>query len=395
MIVEDIVRTLSKPSASRGILAVGCRRSGKSALAPTLQEALPKAVWLAAGSLLKVQTRNIESSLANVDAEIEAVIALAPPLWIVDDAEILIAYASDLALAQLALAVANGDLRVVLIRNRYLLESDGWFARRERSLTRHLQRVDLLPLQGRDALAAAAHYTANATESERGWRNDWLVEWSGGLHGLMFDLAPVAPTEADITRPPRGFDRLAEKFGRELRLDQGRRVRVLQLAQVGCLPPVTVLHEETAADVGYLCAAGVLAPHYFGRAITKAFQGRLWLEVVRRLVPPPSETMNARNCQTALALSVAAEQAGLVADLCRGIGYEDAEIGLPAMIECWLNCCDIEPRACKSVPQYLADILGRAGIDEMLYQIGLKLEPDTSTIAAAERLVERLAKEAL
>src|SRR5262245_39770764 len=111
--------------------------------------------------------------------------------WIVDDADLFLSQIDGETIHKIASGVASGAFRLVWIRNRLVNERHGWYAEKQRGLALDAICVDLAGLDGESSNELAAKFIGN--RPDRIQRQSWLSAWSGGMPGLMFDLAPYIP----------------------------------------------------------------------------------------------------------------------------------------------------------------------------------------------------------
>ena len=128
--------------SNRGVVKiVGFTRSGKSTLSEILKRELKEKGNLVLLQNAKRWLLNVDnakpdlSNSASVDPEIAASINHIEKnninYWIIDDAEIFLAYASINILEIISRKIQSRLFNLVLVRNRFVFENAGWFSSRE------------------------------------------------------------------------------------------------------------------------------------------------------------------------------------------------------------------------------------------------------------------------
>ena len=267
---------------SRGaVKIVGYQRSGKSTLAEVLQYELLQihatVVHNDATKWLHGRTDRSEEpspQAATVDPELaEAISGLEQEqdaCWVVDDAEVLLAYATDNLLRNIGQKIMSGRFSMILIRNRFVHEHAGWFNDRESLLHADLPTLQLRPLPQPAALQAArASYHGPSADSQAAW----LVTMSGGIPGLMSDLAPFAPAWANAERTGQLLA-YAMRRRQELRLERPLRSALIRALKQRVLPPWAMLSPKAAVELRTLEISGMVNPRYAQRS--EPFCGEFW-----------------------------------------------------------------------------------------------------------------------
>ena len=251
--LQDVSPQLHEHGA---VKIVGYERSGKSTLAEILVQELRQlqanVVHQNATAWLHGRSQDPSRQAASVDPELTEAIARLEEehdsFWVVDDAEVLLAYASDGLLQSIGRKILSGRFSMILIRNRFVHEQAGWFNDRETALYAELPALRLAPLPTQAALRAARTYYRDVLADLQA---SWLVTMSGGIPGLMSELAPFAPAWADA---PPDRQLLAHIMQRRQELNLKRPLRSALVRALGqrALPPRPMLSPAAQAEIGTL-----------------------------------------------------------------------------------------------------------------------------------------------
>jgi hypothetical protein len=346
---------------------VGYERSGKSTLAEILVRELRQlpanVVHQNATAWLPGRSQNPSRQAASVDPELtEAISRLEEEedsFWVVDDAEVLLAYATDGLLQSIGRKILSGRFSMILIRNRFVYEHAGWFSDREAALYAELPALRLAPLPTPTALQAARTYYSGVLADLQA---SWLVTMSGGIPGLMSELVPFAPAWAGAP-PGRGL--LVHVTQRRQELDLERPLRSALVRALGrrALPPRPMLSPAAQAEIGTLEIAGMVHPRYAQRS--DPFHGQFWHLVAGQIdpAPLPEDALNA-----GLELEIIIRELGLGAAFAAAIGLDKAEEGdLANAFACSLSSHQSAPELVRPLSLILADLLGTAYIAKILH----------------------------
>jgi hypothetical protein len=376
---------------SRGaVKIVGYQRSGKSTLAEVLQYELLQihatVVHNDATKWLHGRTDRSEEpspQAATVDPELaEAISGLEQEqdaCWVVDDAEVLLAYATDNLLRNIGQKIMSGRFSMILIRNRFVHEHAGWFNDRESLLHADLPTLQLRPLPQPAALQAArASYHGPSADSQAAW----LVTMSGGIPGLMSDLAPFAPAWANAERTGQLLA-YAMRRRQELRLERPLRSALIRALKQRVLPPWAMLSPKAAVELRTLEISGMVNPRYAQRS--EPFCGEFWHLVAGRVDPVrvPDEVMAG-----AFELETVIGELGLGSQLAMAVGLDNADEGdlADAFARC-LSCQRDIPELVRSLSSILADNLGKAQIANALHRLTGTADTSSSCHDLAVRLL--------
>lgn len=344
---------------------VGYQRSGKSTLAEVLQYELLQVhstvvhndatKWLDRGA---DRSKEPSPQAASVDPELaEAISRLEQEqdsCWVVDDAEVLLGYATDNLLRNIGQKIMSGRFSMILIRNRFVHEHAGWFNDREELLHADLPTLQLQPLPQPVALQAArVSYRGPSADSQA----DWLVTMSGGIPGLMNDLAPFAPAWPNDELASQ-LQAYAMRRRQELRLERPLRSALIRALKERVLPPWPMLSSKAVAELRTLEISGMVHPRYAQRS--EPFRGQFWHLVSGRAdpIPVPDEVMNG-----AFELETVIGELGLGSQLAMAVGLDDAGEG--DLADAFARCfsCEREiPELVRPLGSILADNLGKAQI---------------------------------
>jgi hypothetical protein len=347
---------------------VGYERSGKSTLAEILVQELRRlpanVVHQNATAWLHGKSQDPSRQAASVDPELtEAISRLEEEedsFWVVDDAEVLLAYATDGLLQSIGRKILSGRFSMILIRNRFVYEHAGWFNDREAALYSELPALRLAPLPASSALPAARTYYSGVLADLQA---SWLVTMSGGIPGLMNELAPFAPAWPGSPPDRRLLARVAQRR-QELNLDRPLRAALVQALGRRALPPRPMLSPTAQAEIGTLEIVGMVHPRYAQRS--EPFHGQFWHLVAGRIDPAPwpDDVLNA-----GLELEIIISELGLWAPLAEAIGLDEAEEGdLANAFACSLSCQRSDPELVRPLSLILADLLGTAYIANILHR---------------------------
>jgi hypothetical protein len=340
---------------------VGFQRCGKSALAENLERDLrvdDRSVFMQNATSWVRTTMASETGVgACVDPEIvNAMEELQRTpnrnCWIIDDAEVMFAYATDRVLASVREGLREGRFSVVLIRNRFVLEGQGWFHEREATLFTDIPTLTMEPLPESSALAVAtAMFQEGVARREQG---RWLAKMSGGVPGLMTDLyryTPIWPPQ----EPDSALLDYAERKHHELDLGRPlRRILIRSLAE-RVLPPSALLSEPARRELGVLLLSGMVSPNYMNAR--DPFNGEFWRLVAR----VESEPIANPFVDTALNLESMFRKAAVVDMVESQLGAtQEADIALAFANS--LYCNAHFPVLVRPLAQFLRERLGRYGL---------------------------------
>jgi hypothetical protein len=369
---------------------VGYERSGKSTLAEILASELRElrttvvhqnaTAWL---HRRPGRSAEVSEQAASVDPELaEAISRLEEEeesCWVVDDAEVLLAYATDDLLRSIGRKIMSGRFSMILIRNRFVHEQAGWFSDRETLLDVELPTLQLEPLPELAALQAArAFYRGPSAD----FRASWLVTMSGGIPGLMSELAPLAPLWANVP-PSSQLRTYAMRRRHELRLDRPLRSALVRALEQGALPPRPMLSSAAGAELGALEIAGMIHPRYAQRS--EPFRGEFWRLVVGAVEPM---TLSGDVETASIELEIIIRELGVASQLAIAVGLEEVdELELAKAFARSFCCQRVAPELVKPLSSILADELGKAQLANALQRGTGAADITSSSHDLADRLL--------
>lgn len=336
---------------------------------------------------------NDPNNVGFVGREIEARLSVStkelPLTLIIDNAELLIVHATRIAVNTILNAIEAQKLQLVLIRNRYILEEQGWIAYREAPFSRVLPRYDLAPL-GLTECKNLAKYFLRANTRNFDQRVSWLCEWSGGIPGLMFDLKPLTPLAPTLDAMPKGLkneiDRVAQYLNKEVPL-----LRLLvSAAFFHYLPSYPLLHESAKEQVVFLMSIGMLHPTYIENQ--NPFQGRFWTTVAKS-IPRFSHPVFHDYSELSIGLENLLIEAHLAQQVIEELGCEN-ERELSTSFEISFSASQIANFPAITIDEFLANILGRTGLRRLLRYSSKPVEKNLGRKELISQVMS-LAKEAI
>jgi hypothetical protein len=362
---DDLIDSLQMTGAASIIGYVG---AGKSTLSEVLAGELTDRYSAVFHQEATLWLRSTSASLADapleisVDPEVAGAIArleqTRSSCWIVDDAEVLLAYATEDLLDSIRRKVAAGLFSAVLVRNRFVHEGTGWFRDREELLGVRQPGLKLVPLSGDHAIEVARAYYPGP---EGAGRADWLVRLSGGIPRLMADLQPFAPVPPNVD-VARGLLAYANRRRQELSLDRPLRKRLIEALGNRILPPPALLTTAAADELGVLLLAGMVHPDYTFRATP--YRGDFW----NLIAPvPPSVSVPTEAIAGALELAEIVRELGLSEALADALSLgEGGADRLSEVFSRIMACTVLAPGLSRPIEDVLAEYLGRQHIIRIL-----------------------------
>ena len=347
-----------------GRLVVGCRYSGKSHRYVAARRALGSAA-LATDAAAWAQQADPGAVIRLVDREIEAALAhlrqmAGQPWWVLDNAELLFAHASSAALDRLLEATQAGRLRLLLVRNRYVLEEDGMLARREAALASQLIREDLAPLSLDEAERVAARLYGQDVDGRQKAR--WLAVWSGGVPGWMYLLKPLAPPFPTEGEPPRDLPLHVQHTVRAFALDTPERRRVGGALRCGALPSRALLDAGGRQALGYLEAIGAIDGGGTPRS-------PYWAAVLDNIGAEPAPALD-DSTDLNLHVALLVESAGLTGALADSLGCAREATAIALGLDAALRWSHQESSSTAVLARILAAHLGTHGLLSLLRAAG-------------------------
>ena len=364
--------------AARVLAIVGYRHSGKSTLAETLLEDLSAAGYNVLMQNASTWIRRApgqgdrDGSRERVDPEIVSALSRFEAsdrkcCWILDDAEVALAYAGEQMLRSLGEQVQKGTLDLIMIRNRFVLEDRGWFHGREALVAPGIEHLTMRPL---DELRARAAATTLFHGPAREVQGEWLAHMSGGIPGLMSSLLRYTPDWPSQELHP-GLERLAGQRRHELGLSKPLRRDLIRALEQKILPPAAFLTASAKAELGALMLSGMVSSTYF--TADNPLNGEFWTLVAGpRDRPRPSLDPWT---DIGLSLEIMIRDTGLQDVLGQEWGLPDSETMLGQAFAAVLACGQRFPTLVEPLENVLVDALGRLGLAKILHSQGRKARP--------------------
>ncbi len=270
---------------------------------------------------------------------------------------------------------------MILIRNGFVHEHAGWFSDREALLFSELPVLQLEPLPPPAALEAARTFYGGPSATSQA---SWLATMSGGIPGLMSDLAQLAPAWAGTSPGPQ-LEAQARQRRQALDLQRPLRAALVRMLSRRALPPRPMLSAAAEAEIAALEIAGMVNPRYAQR--DDPFRGLFWHLVSGAADPAP---LPDNLVSAALDLEIIIRESGLGAQLAMAIGLgEAAEGDLASAFACSLFCQQANPELVRPLSSILGDNLGKAQIAGLLYRWTGTADASSSSQDLAARLLTR------
>lgn len=348
---------------SSSAVIVGARLSGKSTLAHNLS---PRAVsvrrWL--------QTR--ADPRTAVAEQVDHWLDRGFDRWVVDDAELLLELAPEGSLARIASAERTGAT-VQLVRN-LLVHPTGRAARMERRYFGHLMHRSIPPFAGEVGLELAqGHFPHRQDQTARA---EWLLAWSGGSPGLMFQLSPYVPgIFPHPSQEPDALGPLCSEWAAQWGLTSPARLSMAAAVLEDAVPPMALLGERERAALGFYRAIGALG--------NEGITGHFWRAVLshsRSAYPALPEA----DQDLALNLAQTMEEAGLAIHVARLLGLKPMDVA--GAFERFIRWLATRGQSAR-LPSALADLLGEAGLLALLEAKAVEPPPDARPLDLALTLL--------
>lgn len=305
-----------------------------------------------------------------------------PLTLIVDNSEFLLLQIENDGLRSVVEELKQVRLKLILIRNRLVLEREGLLCRRESPLAALLPRAELRPFKEDEGLEVARRFLRDS-EAFNERHAKWLLDWSGGLPGLMFELKPLmSRTPTPVSCPERLTKRIEHVAGEWTNAGSIRR-QVVAHARANLLAPLGLLEYPIAMEVGSLCAEGILDPDYaLGGS---PFIGRFWSSVATQT---PSVTRSPRSgCSEAakrlVALLEHSHLSDSVADALDGRSKQVLEM----LLQRAFVADNDSSLPSISLDQFLAETLGRVGLRRVLEVGGVRSNAGDDPLELGRRLI--------
>jgi hypothetical protein len=387
--VSNVLHQLSDVGILR---IIGYERSGKTTLSEILAKELGRiyhhvllqnaTTWLRARPALDLPHVDDEPS---IDPELtEAVTRLekgGQSCWIIDDADVMLAYSSPGLIKNISIRVAERRFALVVIRNRFIHESTGWFHEREALLSPFMPRMVMKPLQGEAAFSAARTLCHGFSAQAQ---VHWLTNMSGGIPGLMSDLARFAEdavNSGSITR----VRRFADEHRTRLRIADPLRQMIVKSLTQHTLPPPIMLSESTRAQLAALMLAGMVHKDYVFRE--SPFCGGYWELVVGQQAARVS--IPTHLADLALRLEITIRDFGLADQFAAALDLDSVTEGdLAHVFALSLYCETHTPALTRPLRQVLAEVLGAFHLSDILRQRNVPVDKSSNATSLAARLMD-------
>lgn len=364
---------------SPSLLIVGYVGSGKSTLAEMLSQGLKEYGYQvllqdARNWLFHGERRISKESRTQTRVDPEVINAMrfleekgGRGCWIIDDAEILLAYTTDALLSSLADRLRDRRFSLILVRNRFILEESGWLSKRQSLISSRPTKLTMHPLESEYAVeVATSMFHGYARESQ----GRWLASMSGGIPGLMGMLHPYTP-EWSAIEFGSALDRMVADKRRELSLHKPIRQQLLTCLWSKVLPPYSILRPEAKTEIGALFLSGMVSPDY--RTAASSFQGGFWELVSGHLVM--DQSIADGYYETGLNLEIMLREAGLAESFCLEFGIDPSADGqLADSFAAGLYCQDHFPELVQGLGSFIGERIGKIGLVRLLREQGLPAE---------------------
>lgn len=373
---------------------VGFRRSGKSTLAEALCDGLGKfeysvilqdaSVWLQSksGSFLKESKTQY-----SVDPEIFGTLErfekiLGNCCWIVDNAEVLLTYASEGVLRSIGKKLQNFEFSMILIRNRFVLEEKGWFQQRLSLIARDILQMNMRPVGEKDSIQIA---TSMFRSHSRNLQGKWLAKMSGGVLGLMSDLFRYTPEWPSEEITPR-LEQLSIKKRQDLKLEKPVRQMILTALEKRILPPPNFLAKKAKTEVGVLIHVGMVTADYIVKE--RPYNGEFWELVSGQNLSPELIPNNFNNI--GLNLEIMIREAGLFDKFGHDYGIDNWGEGVLAQAFAnTLYCQEKYPALVDSLDIFLGENFGKFGLVRILQMNKVSAQANMSMSVLVSILFQR------
>jgi len=388
--MNTIQKIISNIDNHNTIEVVGFHLCGKSTLSETLYEQMnvstSSVLLQSAQKWIHSNAHQVtEDNRLSVNSEIETVINRLLEnngYWIIDDAEIMLAHASEKIILRIEEMVRKKKIQIILIRNRFVLENQGWFHDR-----RSLLNIDLpaIEMKAFDINKAYEVSTTFFSDNNCHQRSEWLAAWSGGIPGLMYELYHFTPEWPHIDSFPNHMKQYIHQVSHNYLLHDKTRTNVIKALCMGLLPPRRMLSDDANIEIGYLMLIGMISSDL---SEGYQFQGKFWEHVAFSISPKLQMTKNSFENQ-GLELEILFNSSGFGPGLCEDLDLENEEGRLAEAFAQHLFCLIYLPELVISIVDFLVEALGRVGLRVLLSQID-KVEKSLSAKKLSEKLLLQL-----
>jgi hypothetical protein len=361
------------------LMIVGYKRSGKSTLSEILEQHLTQIgynvllqnakSWLANQS--SAQTYDVHNQSC-IDPELVAVFerfekSTSKGCWIVDDAEILFAYASQGMLARLGERLKEGKFHLIAIRNRFIFEDFGWFNRRQKMISSTILTETMVPLETEERInAVSLIFHGNGSS----YQVSWLSRMSGGIPGFISELYPYVPEieTQSISEKLKGFI-LKEQL--ELNLTKTTRTLLLNALSKKVLPPVAFLTYNAKAELGTLILKGMVSEFYSERE--NPFNGEFWELVIEQKYSP--YLIPVKYYDLGLDLEIIIRNANFIDSFSEEYSFDSSkECVLGQILANCFYCEETYPSLVVSIESLFTEFFGKHGLIKLLRSAGISAD---------------------
>jgi len=374
------------------LVITGFKRSGKSILAEALYERLPDFGYMTvlqnAKSWIHVQhplAAGKARTSTKIDPEIVSIINRfmgkdGKKCWIVDDAEVLLAHATEEMLMNLGQKIREQQFYLILIRNRFILEDSGWLRERELLISATFNKIEMKPFRHEEATVTASGFF---TGLEKQANSEWLVNMSGGIPGLMEDLHLYAKSQWRKGVIGYKFNKLIIRKREELLLSKPIRQNLIEALNKRVLPPYFFLSAQAKAELGIFLHTGLISMDYFERH--PPFNGIFWALVSRQRSGIRMNTLSYEDM--GLNLEILIREAGLIESVCGVCNVDASDEGqLGRSLANILICQNRYPQIVNTIDFFLLEFFGKIGLIKLLKSRKVK----TSISESADILVKQV-----
>jgi hypothetical protein len=388
---ENALKILSENPT---LMIVGYQGSGKSTLAESFDMDFTKKGYNVKLSCAKTWLLdNKEYSIPNetrsrIDPEIIAIISYFEQsskkgIWIVDDAEILLAYASQNMLINLSEKVRSNNINIIAIRNYFINEDSGWFYKKQSLLSQKIIFKYMQPLDIESTLVECKLLFRSKTNLIP---STWLSKMSGGVPGLIGELYQYTP-EWEEDNVSAKLKKFIKKKQFELDVEKPTRRLLATALAKKILPPKTFLSQNIRAELGALIIKGAVSPSYMENEFP--FNGKIWEIVLGVKVDPlclPDIFIN-----VGLNFEILLRETDFLIPFSNKINLNPNIEGLVAQsVASSLYCEKYFPELVCSINSFLIDFFGKRGLIYLLSGIGIKADVDETNMELIDSLFNKL-----
>jgi ABC-type oligopeptide transport system ATPase subunit len=382
---KKIIKNLNNDNM---VEVVGFHLCGKSTLSETLHEQIKisKSNVLLQNAQKWIHSAGhqfSEDTQLNIDTEIKAALnqlSSNSGCWIIDDAEIMLAHASERIISHIDEMLRKKKIHVVLIRNRFVSETQGWFHDRKALLNPCLPGIEMKVLDADKTYDICTSFFYD--ERNRYQRSEWLTAWSGGIPGLIYELYRFTPEWPHNDTLPDQMQPYIQQVSQHYLLHYKTRSTIISALFMGLLPPRRMLSDDANIEIGYLILIGMISSDLNEGY---KFQGKFWEHVARSIVAPNPITQQNFDEQ-GLGLELLINSSGLGPGLCDDLDLSYEEGRLAEAFSQQIFCSLYLPELVISVSDFLIESLGRIGLRVLISNID-KVDKNVSAKQISEKIL--------